>query len=153
MGETCPRIRQVSWPIDVPIIVDAALLHNIQVRVCSSGDVNIFQWNRVWFFSRRVEFDSRFNVMAVYEVSWHGPEVIDPLHRHPDVSLEVVKVETLLILQENFFDLLLELGGPTSRWIFSVPALLQQIWLFHLRLGIWIFHFLWEILLPLHWVF
>ena len=43
---------------------------------CRSGDVNVFQWNREWFFSRRVKFDSGFNVMAVYEVSWHGPKVI-----------------------------------------------------------------------------
>ena len=53
----------------VPIITDAAFLHNIQIRLCSSGDVNVFQWNREWFFSRRVKFDSGFNVMAVYEVS------------------------------------------------------------------------------------
>ena len=40
-----------------------------------SGYVNVFQWNREWFFSRRVKFDSGFNVMAVYEASWHGPKV------------------------------------------------------------------------------
>ena len=42
------------------------------------------------------------------------------------MSLEVVEVETLLILPENFFDLLLELGGPVSRWMFTVPDLLQE---------------------------
>ena len=56
------------------------------------------------------------------------------LHRHPEVSLEVVEVETLLILQENLFDFLLELGDPVSRWMFSVPDLLQQILFVHLRL-------------------
>ena len=30
-----------------------------------------------------------------------------------------------LFVQENLFDLLLELGGPLSRWMFSVPFLLQ----------------------------
>ena len=44
--------------------------------MCSSGDVNAFQWNREWFFSRRVKFDTGFNVMAVFEVSWHGPKII-----------------------------------------------------------------------------
>ena len=44
-----------------------------------------------------------------------------------EVSLEVVEVETLLILLENFFDLLLELGDPVPRWMFSVPDLLQRI--------------------------
>ena len=41
-----------------------------------SGDVNVFQWNMDWFLSRRVKFDSGFNVMVVYEVSSHGPEII-----------------------------------------------------------------------------
>ena len=48
------------------------------------------------------------------------------LHQHPEVSLEGVEVETLLILQENLIDLLLELGDPVSRWMFSVPDLLQE---------------------------
>ena len=51
-------------------------LLDIQNRMRSSGYVNVLQWNREWFFSRRVKFDSGFNVMAVYEVSWHGPKVI-----------------------------------------------------------------------------
>ena len=42
----------------------------------SPGDVNVFQWNRTWFFSRRVKFDSWFNVMAVNAVSWHGPKIV-----------------------------------------------------------------------------
>ena len=41
------------------------------------------------------------------------------------MSLEVVEVETLLIFLENLFDLLLELDVPVSRWMFSVPDLLQ----------------------------
>ena len=54
--------------------------------------------------------------------------------RHPDMSLEVMEVETVLILHENLFDLLLELGDPVSRWMFSVPDHLQQISFVHLRL-------------------
>ena len=46
------------------------------------------------------------------------------LHRHPEMSREVVE-ETLLIPQENLRDLLLELGDPVSRWMFSVPDFLQ----------------------------
>ena len=33
----------------------------------------------------------------------------------------MVKVETLLILRENLFELLLEMGVPVSKWVFSVP--------------------------------
>ena len=58
------------------MVVDAAFLHNIQVYMSSSGDVNVFQWFCEWFFSRRVKFDSGFNVMAVQEFSWHGPKII-----------------------------------------------------------------------------
>ena len=53
--------------------------------------------------------------------------------KHPEVSFEVVEVETLLILLENIFVLLLELGGPVSKWMFSVPDLLQRILFVHLR--------------------
>ena len=56
--ETCPRMRQVSRAINIPIIIDALLLFDIQIRMRSSGYVNVFQWNREWFFSRRVKFDS-----------------------------------------------------------------------------------------------
>ena len=76
MCEICPRIRQVSRAINVPIIINALLLHNIQIRVSSSGYVNVLQWNREWFFSPREKFDSGFNVMAVYETSRHGPKIV-----------------------------------------------------------------------------
>ena len=95
-------------------------------------DVNVFQWNREWFFSRRVKFDSGFNVMVVYEVSWHGPKSFIASPASGNES-EVVK-ETLLILEENLRDLLLELDVPVSRWMFSVPDLFQKVWFVHLQL-------------------
>ena len=61
--------------------------------------------------------------MAVFEV----PDMTKShfsLHQHPEVSLEVVE-ETLLILQVNLRDFLLKLDFPVSRWMFSVPDLLQ----------------------------
>ena len=42
------------------------------------------------------------------------------------MSHEVVK-ETLLILQENLRDFLLELDVPISRWMLFVPDLLQEV--------------------------
>ena len=62
--------------------------------------------------------------MAVYEVSRHGPKVVYSLHRHREVSLEVVE-ETLLILQESQYYSLLELVDAVPRWMFSGPDLLQ----------------------------
>ena len=49
------------------------------------------------------------------------------LHRHLEVSLEVVLEETLLILQENLRDVLLEFCFPVSMWVFSVPDLFQKV--------------------------
>ena len=40
------------------------------------GDVNIFQWDRKWFYSRRAEFASWSNVMTAYEVSRNKSEII-----------------------------------------------------------------------------
>ena len=45
-------------------------------------------------------------------------------------------VETRLILQGGLLELLLVLGCPLSRWMFSEPDLLQKFLLFHLGLGI-----------------
>ena len=56
--------------------------------------------------------------MAVYEVFLTCTKSHLSLHRHLEVSLEVVE-ETLLILQENSFDFFLELGAPVSRWVCS----------------------------------
>ena len=33
-------------PSDIPIIIDALLLLDIQIRMSSSGYVNVFEWNR-----------------------------------------------------------------------------------------------------------
>ena len=44
------------------------------------------------------------------------------LHRHPEVSREVVE-KILLILQESQCDPLLDLVAAVSRWMFSVPDL------------------------------
>ena len=100
------------------MVIDAAILHNIQNCSCSSGDVNVFQWN--W----------RMILLSASTVRlW--------VQRDGGIrsflTLEVVE-ETLLILQENLFDLLLELGVPVSKWVFSVPDLLPRILFVHLRL-------------------
>ena len=75
------------------------------------------------------------------------------LHRHPEMSLEVVEEKTLLILQESQYYSFLELVDALPRWMFSVPDLLQGFLFVHLRLEKWSFHFLGEISSPLHWVF
>ena len=49
------------------------------------------------------------------------------------MSHEVVE-GTLLILQENQRDFHLDLNDAVSRWMFSGPDLLQEVWFVHLRL-------------------
>ena len=41
-----------------------------------SGNVDIFQRNRKWFFSRHVQFDSGFHVMATNEISRNRSKII-----------------------------------------------------------------------------
>ena len=53
-----------------------------------------------------------------------------------DIYSQRLNAKEVIFLPENLFDLLLELGGPVSAWIFSVPDLLQQILFVHLRLEI-----------------
>ena len=55
------------------------------------------------------------------------------------MSLEVGLKKIRLILLEDFLVLLLVLGDPGLRWMFSEPDLLQRVLPFHLRLGIWNF--------------
>ena len=43
LSEPCPTIRQVSRSINVPVIINALLLFNIQIRMSSSGYVNVLQ--------------------------------------------------------------------------------------------------------------
>ena len=59
------------------------------------------------------------------------------------MSLDKV-VKTRLTLLEDFLDLLLGLGGPGSKWMFSEPDLLQRVLPFHLRSGISISPFFWR---------
>ena len=53
-------------------------------------------------------------MMAVYEASRHGPEIVLELQRQPEVSHEIVE-ETLLILQESQRDPLLELDEARTK--------------------------------------
>ena len=131
--ETCPRIWQVSKPIDIPIITDALHMLDIQIRMCSSGNVIVLQCNREWFYSRRLKFDSGFNVMGgIWSfLTWTKSHV--SLLRHPGTNLEVVE-ETLLILQEIKYYFLLELVDAVPRWMFSGLDLFQGVWFVHLRL-------------------
>ena len=89
------------------------------------------------------------NVMAVFEVAWHGFKSHLSLHRHPE-SESWGDGKDPSDFSRNLRDLLLELGVPVSKWMFSVPDLLRGNWFVHLRLEK--IPVLWEISSPLHWV-
>ena len=68
LGGTFPRIRQISWSIDISIIIDAFLLHNIQIRLCNFGDVNVFsvfQATILLAFHRRLSLSRK-----IYPILW-----------------------------------------------------------------------------------
>ena len=107
----------------------------------SSGDVNVFQKNAEWFFSRRVKFDSGFNVMAVHEISWHEQKIIScftGIRKWVLKWLKWRKWRPFWFSKKTPFDFLLELGNPVSKWINSN---------FYASICDWklIFHFLWII--------
>ena len=81
--------------------------------------VNVFQWNREWF---EVWLGVQRDGGTWSFPTWTRSRLL--LHRHLEMSREVVE-ETLLILQESPRDPLLELVDAVSKWMFSVPYLLQ----------------------------
>ena len=108
-------------------------------------NVNVFQWNRIWLFSRHVLFDSGFHVMTVNKVFWDRPKIILGFTIMPCWVLSWLLKKTLLILLEDF-----PCSSPVSglsglRWMSSDPDLLQKFWLFNLRLGIWNYHHSWGV--------
>ena len=74
-------IQWISWILSMhPTILflhqrssNALLRHYIQRCVGSSGNVNVFQWNKEWFFIRHIQFDTGFHAMTVNEISWYKP--------------------------------------------------------------------------------
>ena len=71
--ETCPCFWQFSIFIYVPVIFNMFFQQYMQWRMCCSGNVDTLHWNRKWFFSRHVQFDSVFHMMATNEVSCDRP--------------------------------------------------------------------------------
>ena len=138
-------------PSIIPIIIDAFLLLDIQLRVSSSGYGNVFQWNRN-DSSRRVKFDSGFNVMAVYEVSWHGPKII---YRFTRIRKWVLRWQK----RPFWFSKKISLTF-SSNWVFPYQGACSQFLISSRKIDSSICGwknknsiFLLEILLLLHWVF
>ena len=126
-SEYCIRTRIVFYNITAEhdsTFVFLVFCLQFSIRQCTSVE---------WFFSRRVEFDSWFNVKAVYEVSWHGPKII---HSFTSIRTWVLRwwKRPFWFSKKNQGDFLLELVGAVSRWVFSVPDLLREVWFVHLRL-------------------
>ena len=109
-----------------------------------------FQWKREWFFSRRVKFDSGFDVMAVFEVSWHGPQII---YRFTGIRMWALRwwkkpfwffKKIFLTFSSNW---VIPYRGGCSQFLISSRKFDSSVWV---KMN---FSFLWEMLLPLHWVF
>ena len=83
----------------------------------------MLQWNKKWFFSRHVQFDSGFQKSFLASPSY------------TTMSLEVV-LKIRVILFEDFLVLLLGLGDPGLRWMSPEPDHLERVLRFRVRLGI-----------------
>ena len=114
-----------SRAINVPIIINALLLLDIQIRMSSSDSVNVLQRNREGFFSRRVKFDSGLNVMAVYEASRHGPKIVHSFTGQPELSHKVVEEDPSDSPRKSHVTLSLNWSRPYQGGCSSVPDLLQ----------------------------
>ena len=95
------------------------LQHYIQRWICSPGYVDELHWNGKWFFSRHVQFDSGFHVMTVNKIAWNGPEIISSFTNIQRWVLKWGWRKTRLILLEDYLVLLVGLGCPRLRWMFS----------------------------------
>ena len=69
------EIWQTPALTDVPIIVNASLLHHIQICVSRPHHIDALQWNGECFFFRHVKLNSRFNVITIDEVTLYRPKV------------------------------------------------------------------------------
>ena len=85
------------------------------------------------------------------EISWDRPKITFDFTIIPWWVVELKK--TLPILLEEYLVLILCLGCPGLRWMFSDPDLLQNFWRIHLRLGTRRFHLSLALTLPVHWAF
>ena len=65
----------MSARIYIPLIVNLLFLHDVQICMCRTCHINVFQWNRECFFLRHVELNSRFIVMTMDEVTLDRPEL------------------------------------------------------------------------------
>ena len=69
------RIRQTSVRVDIPVVNQYVLLHDILISVNSPCSINVFQWKKECFFLRHSELNSRFIVLTIDEVTLDRPEV------------------------------------------------------------------------------
>ena len=153
LSETCPRIRQISWSIDIPTVIDAAFLHKIQTRVCSSGDVNVLQWNGVWFFSRRVMFDSGSTWWRYMKFPDMDQKVMHRFTRILKWVLRWWRCRPFCFSKKISWTF-------SSNWVIPHQGGCSQFLISSSKFGSsicnWKYEFsifVWEILLPLHWVF
>ena len=68
-------IRQTSVRIDIPVVINTFLLHDVQISTSRPCYANVFQWNSECFFLCHMELNSRFIVMTIDEVTLDRTEV------------------------------------------------------------------------------
>ena len=137
--EFCVSWSRIWWSsirVHIPIIINAFLLYHSQIGVSGSCYINVFQWNREWFFFWHMELNSRFIVMTIDEVILNRTKVFQRLQSH----LLILSVEDfpvrLEVLHWDFHSLQFV---TTWEWVLGIRNLFRLILLYHLQLGIWTF--------------
>ena len=128
-----PLILWCFWPV-------STLLHGHIAHVIPSLPETDPQILEHWGYADEDHLDKSFQAMDFgLECQHNVTRLLWILHvglvsACLSSSVKSMEVGTLLTLEENLFDLFLELGDPVSRRMLSVPDLLQGIWYVHLRL-------------------
>ena len=97
--------------------------------MCCSGNVDVLQWNRTWFFFWHVQFHSGFHVMTVNEISCNWPEFMFSFRI---ISCWVILMwwwrrESAWFSWKKFLVPILFQGNPWLRWMVSDVDLLQKV--------------------------
>ena len=95
--------------------------------MCCSGNVDVLQWNRKWFFFRHVKFDSGFHVMAIKEISHNRPEIIFSFRIFACwvILKRIWRREFVWFSSKNFLFLSLVQDDPWLMWMVSDVDFLQ----------------------------
>ena len=119
-GTSLKRFTLRTWTCEVLFVLKKTDLENVQHTACDANDTRnradvVFdKLEREWILSRRVKFDSGFNVTVVYEASKHGRKIVNCFTGIPKWVARWWKRPFW------FSKALFKLDVPVIRWMISI---------------------------------